>query len=348
MKIFVKDLKDKDQVESYFLVRTKSTPLTKGGKPYLALMLGDRSGAIEARMWDNVEGVINNFQIDDFVRVRGTVNLYQKRKQLIIGEISKISKKEINSSDFLPTSKFDIEVMYKNLLAIVHGMKNKYLRQLILDTLEDPEIKPKYLKCPAARTIHHNWVGGLLEHTLSISKMMLFLASHYEGLDLDLLIVGAVFHDIGKIWELSYESNIAYTDVGRLVGHLVMGSELIEKKANLIKGFPDELKNICKHLVLSHHGKYEFGSPKRPKILEAFIVSYIDDLDSKIAALQGFIQSEKNKSEGHPLSWTGHSSVFDRYFFIRKEVKIGAQEADANERNSEPGLEPAPEYKPDL
>jgi len=332
LKIFVKDLKDKDQVESYFLVRTKSTPLTKNGKPYLALMLGDCSGAIEARMWDNVDKIIDSFQVDDFVRVRGTVNLYQKRKQLIIGELSKISKSEINSADFLPSSKFESDIMFKNLMAIVNGMKNKYLRQLCLDTLEDPEIKPKYLKCPAARTIHHNWVGGLLEHTLSISKMMLFVASHYEGLDLDLLIVGAIFHDIGKIWELSYESNVSYTDVGRLVGHLVLGSELIEKKASQIKGFPEELKNICKHIVLSHHGKYEYGSPKRPKLLEAFIVSYIDDLDSKIAALQGFIQSEKSKSAGEQASWTGHSSVFDRYFFIRKDLKSASQEAGANDQ----------------
>jgi 3'-5' exoribonuclease len=316
MKIFIKDLKDRDQVESYFLVRTKSTPLSKNGKPYLALMLGDRTGAIEGRMWDNIEGVVNNFQIDDFVRVRGTVNLYQKRKQLVIGEISKISKKEINSSDFLPTSKYDIDVMFKNLLAIARGMKNKHLRALVLNTLEDPEIQPLYLKCPAARTIHHSWVGGLLEHTLSICKLMFFLSTHYEGVDLDLLLVGAVFHDIGKIWELSYDTNVSYTDVGRLVGHLVLGSELIEKKASQIKGFPDELKTICKHLVLSHHGKYEYGSPKRPKILEAFIVSYIDDLDSKVAALQGFLQGEKSKAESSGGIWTGHNQVFDRYFYI--------------------------------
>ena len=154
---------------------------------------------------------------------------------------------------------------------------------------------------------------------------MFFLSSHYEGLDLDLLLVGAVFHDIGKIWELSYESNVSYTDVGKLIGHLVLGSELIEKKALAIKGFPEELKNICKHIVLSHHGKYEYGSPKRPKVLEAFIVSYIDDLDSKIAALQGFIQAERAKGD----KWTSHNSVFDRYFFI-PSLHVGAQEADAH------------------
>lgn len=311
-RVYVKDLKDKDQVDCVFLVKTKNTPLAKSGKPYLAMMLGDRTGAIDGRMWDNVDNVAHTFQIDDFIRVRGTVNLYQKRRQLIIGEINRVSKSEVNTSDFLPTSKQDVDMMFKTLLAIIRGMKNKYLRQLVLDTLEDPEIQPKYLRCPAARTIHHNWVGGLLEHTLSICKIMLFLASHYEGLDLDLLLVGAIFHDIGKIWELSYESNVTYTDVGKLVGHLVLGSELIERKAQNIKGFPQELKNICKHLVLSHHGKYEYGSPKRPKVLEALIVSYIDELDSKIAALQSFLATESGRGE----AWTGYNSVFDRHFFI--------------------------------
>jgi 3'-5' exoribonuclease len=263
---------------------------------------------------------------------------------LVIGEISKIPKSEIDAVDFLPASKYDIGIMFKNLKVIVNGMKNKHLKQLVLSTLDDPEIQVKYLKCPAARTIHHNWVGGLLEHTLSICKMMLFISTHYEGLDLDLLLVGAIFHDIGKIWELSYETNISYTDVGKLVGHLVLGSELIEKKANGIKGFPDELKNICKHIVLSHHGKYEYGSPKRPKILEAFIVSYIDDLDSKISALQGFLQTEKTRLEGG--SWTGHNSVFDRYFFIPKGHEEGHEGAEETEEfcSREGGLgEPPPE-----
>jgi 3'-5' exoribonuclease len=324
-KVYVKDLKDKDHVEGIFLVKTKNTPLAKSGKPYLAMMLGDRTGAIDGRMWDNVENVMNSFDIDDFVRVRGTVNLYQKRRQLVIGEITRVSKKEVNATDFLPCSKYDTDVMLKNLLAIVRGMKNKYLRQLCLDTLEDPEIQPLYLRCPAARSIHHNWIGGLLEHTLSICKIMLFIGSHYEGLDLDQLIVGAIFHDIGKIWELNYETNISYSDAGKLVGHLVMGSELIERKARAIPGFPDELRNMCKHLVLSHHGKLEFGSPKLPQTIEALLVSYVDELDSKVAALQAFLKTEGEKGD----AWTGHSSVFDRYFFIPSTMRPDNEDSDA-------------------
>ena len=295
------------------------------------MMLGDRTGAIDGRMWDNVETVVNSFAIDDFVRVRGTVNLYQKRRQLVIGEIAKVSRKEVDASDFLPSSKFDTEIMMKNLLAIVRGMKNKHLRQLTLDTLEDPEIQPKYMRCPAARTIHHNWVGGLLEHTLSICKVMLFLGTHYEGLDLDLLLVGAVFHDIGKVWELSYETNVSYTDAGKLVGHLVMGAELIDRKTRAIKGFPEDLRIVCKHLVLSHHGKYEYGSPKLPQTMEAMIVSYVDELDSKIAALQAFLAHESGRGE----SWTGYNSVFDRHFFMPAAIDAALETSEGRDNGQQ-------------
>lgn len=311
-KIFVKDIKEKDQIDSTFLVKNKSTPIGKSGKPYLVIGLGDRTGTLDARVWDNAEAMAQGFDVEDFVRVRGTVNLYQKRLQLIVHGIEKVSKKDVNSADYLPSSQYDAEVMYKTLLAIAKGMKNKYLRQLVLDTLEDPEIRPKYLRCPAARSIHHAWIGGLLEHTLSICQVMLFMASHYKHLDLDLLIVGAVFHDIGKIWEFNFESNVSYTDAGKLIGHLVMGVELVEKRASKIPGFPEDMKIICKHLVVSHHGKVEYGSPKLPSTPEALVVAMIDELDSKISALQTFMENERTKGE----PWSGYSSVFDRYFFL--------------------------------
>ena len=314
MKIFVADLKPKDSVDEVFLVRTKSSPLAKNGRPYLAMLLGDKSGTIESRMWDNVDAVLPLFETGDYIRVRGSINLYQNRRQLIVNQLQRVSKGEVDPTDFLPTSKSDPEVMMKNLLMIIRGMKNKYLRQLCLDTLEDPEIQARLKRCPAARTIHHAWIGGLLEHTLSICKIMLFMASHYEKVDGDLLLVGAVFHDIGKIWELDYDRNISYTNLGQLVGHLVLGSELIEKKASKISGFPDELKIVCKHLVLSHHGKLEYGSPKLPMTLEAYLVSSIDELDSKVSALQGFLHSEKSRD----TEWTGFNSLFDRHFYLGK------------------------------
>ncbi len=314
IKIFVKDIKDKDLVESVFLVRQKASPLAKNGKPYLALMLADKTGSLDGRMWDNVEGVLPTFQQDDFVRVKGVANLYQKRLQLVISQIEKITKKDVKIEDFLLSSQFDAEVMFKNLMMIVAGIKNKYIKQLITETLEDPEIKPRYMKCPAARSIHHAWVGGLLEHTLSICKIMLFMGTHYENVDVSLLIFGAIFHDIGKLWELDFDTNTSYTNAGKLIGHLVMGAELVERKTKTIKNFPDDLKIVCKHIVLSHHGKLEYGSPKLPQTLEAYIVSSIDELDSKITALQTFMAGEKAKSAS--ASWSGYSSVFDRYFYL--------------------------------
>jgi 3'-5' exoribonuclease len=312
-KVFVEELKDKDAVDAVFLVRSKNTPVGKTGKSYLAVVLADKTGHIDGRAWDNIDVISTHFQVDDFVRVKGSVNVYQNRRQVIINQIAKVPRGEILPSDFLKVSTQDSDVMLKTLLAIVNGMKNKYLKSLCLETLEDPEIQAKYIKCPAARTIHHAWIGGLLEHTLSICKIMLFLSTHYEGVDLDMLIVGAIFHDIGKIWELSFDNNISYTNVGKLVGHLVMGSELIEKKASGIKGFPDDLKILCKHLVLSHHGKLEYGSPKLPMTLEALIVSFIDDFDSKVNALQTFLKQDSASSKGE--SWTGHNQIFERYFF---------------------------------
>jgi 3'-5' exoribonuclease len=316
-KIFVQDLKDKEAVDEIFLVRAKNTPVGKTGKPYLAVILADKSGTIDGRAWDNIDSISANFQIDDFVKVKGNVNLYQNRRQLIINQITKVSKTEISPADFLKATTRDTDAMFKTLIAIVKGMKNKYLRELCLSTLEDPEIQPKFMRCPAARTIHHAWIGGLLEHTLSICNIMLFVSTHYEGVNLDLLLVGAIFHDIGKIWELSYDNSISYTNVGKLVGHLVMGSELIENKARNIKGFPEELKILCKHLVLSHHGKLEYGSPKLPMTLEALIVSYIDDFDSKVTALQTFLSQHSVKED----SWTGRNQIFDRYFFKPAEVE---------------------------
>jgi 3'-5' exoribonuclease len=183
----------------------------------------------------------------------------------------------------------------------------------LISTLEDPEMKPLILKAPAAKSIHHAWESGLIEHIVSICKLMNFIAGHYPHLNRDLLIFGAIYHDIGKIWELDLGSGISYTTRGRLIGHLYMGAELVEKKASKILGFPEELKDILKHIVLSHHGKLEYGSPKRPKFLEAAVVAMIDDFDSKVSTITTLIENERQNSLD---SWSRYSEMFDRYFYI--------------------------------
>lgn len=313
MKVFVKDLQEKQTINSIFLVKEKNRAVGKNGKAYLGIKLGDKSGDIDARVWDNVEELGERFDIDDFVNVKGYVQSFQGRNQLVVTGIEAVTSIEINVQDFLPSASRPSEEMFSELMQKLEKIKNPYIKQLVHNTLNDNSIKPLFLVCPAAKTIHHAYLGGLLEHTLSICGVMEFIASHYKGLDLDLLLFGAVFHDIGKIWELSFETSLGYTDVGRLVGHIPLGSELVEKKTSEIPNFPYELKNKCKHIILSHHGRLEYGSPKRPKFLEAFVVGFIDDLDSKINQLQNILSLEKQSEDN---KWSRYNKEFERYFML--------------------------------
>lgn len=310
-KQFVADLKERDSVHSIFLVRDKASQTGKTGKSYLNLTLSDRTGQIDGRVWDNAEEIGELFEAEDFVLVKGTVQSFQNRRQLVVHALEVASSGDVDISQFLPTAKRSSEEMMKELLELLQQIKNPFVKNLVLSTLNDPEIRPLYLSCPAAKTIHHAYIGGLLEHSLSISRIMVFLASHYPELDLDLLLFGAVFHDIGKIWELKFETAIGYTDVGRLVGHIPLGAELVEKKASEISHFPFELKIVLKHIILSHHGKYEYGSPKLPSFPEAMIVGMIDDLDSKVNCLVEFLRGERANGE----KWTRVFPQMERNIF---------------------------------
>ncbi len=313
MKIYIEDLQEKQSVQSTFLVREKTLNTGKTGKHYLALVLGDRTGTIEARIWESAQDWNERFDSSDFIDVKGFVQSFQNRKQLVIQNLEVTDPLGIELGDYLPASKRDSAEMYRELKDVLSLVKNPNIKKLIDNTLEDPEIKPLFMSSPAAKTIHHAYIGGLLEHVLSISQMMVKIADHYKVLDLDLLLFGAVYHDIGKIWELSFETGFGYTDVGRLVGHIPLGSELVEKKASEIPNFPFELKNVLKHIVLSHHGRMDYGSPKRPKFLEAFVVAFIDDLDSKVNALDAFIRGEKSSG----ATWTKYNQMYDRYFYTQ-------------------------------
>ncbi len=311
-KTFISSFADKQTVHTFFLAKDKNIQTGKNGRKYMSLILSDKSGSIDARVWDNVEELDNTFQSGDVVNVKGLVQLFQGRLQFIVHKLEKAEEGTYDVKDFVSKSDRDGEEMFQELLEIVRGLHDPNIKQLILNTLEDPEIKPLLLISPAAKTIHHAKEGGLLEHVLSICGVMKFMASHYPQLNEDLLVFGAIFHDIGKVWELKIDKGIHYTDVGRLVGHLVLASELVEKKASQIMGFPENLKNVCKHIILSHHGKLEFGSPKRPKFLEAFVVAMIDDLDSKIDTISSLCEMDR----GAGASWTRYAPMFDRYFYL--------------------------------
>lgn len=309
----IKDLKDKEAVQSVFLVRGKVINLGKNGRPFMALQLGDHTGTLDARVWDNVEEVSREFESGDLVKARGQIQVYQNRKQLIVHKLEKFTDTTINPEDFLVQSSFNPDDLFAEVLTFVKSMKNDHLRQLSLDVIEDPEIKPLLLKAPAAKSIHHAWKGGLIEHITSIMKILDFMAKNYDFLNRDFLIFGALFHDIGKLWELSYEQGFAYTDRGRLIGHMEIACELIDRKSLKILGFQQELRDLCKHIVLSHHGKLEYGSPKTPHFIEAYLVAMIDDLDSKMSTLHQFVSNERQNSTDR---WSRLNEMFERYFLL--------------------------------
>lgn len=308
----VQSLQDKSNVDSLFLVKEKNVSVGKNGRPFMGLQLGDATGSIDARLWDRVDELSREFEVGDILKVKGLVQIFQNRKQLIVHRLERVESSTVDMADFIPATARNSEDMMVELLQMVRTMKNDYLRQLVLDTLEDPEIRPLVLRAPAAKSIHHAWLGGLLEHILSICKIMDFMGTHYSFLNRDLLLFGAIFHDIGKVWELSYDNGIAYTDRGRLIGHMQIACELIDKKSSRILGFSEELRDICKHIILSHHGKLEYGSPKRPKFLEAMVVAMVDDFDSKVATIKTIMDNERGSGE----KWSRYSELFDRYFLL--------------------------------
>jgi 3'-5' exoribonuclease len=311
-KQFVKDLKDRDAVVSVFLAVDKSVLTDRNGKSYMSFNLADASGSINARVWDKVDDWARVFEPGDFVRVKGHVQTYQNRRQLIVHDIQKADAGQVALKDFVGTAVEDPAKMFGRLLALVNTMEDPHIRQLVLTALGDAEVKSRVQRAPAAKSIHHAYLGGLLEHILSICNIMEFLAGHYAYLNRDLLLFGAIFHDLGKIWELTLEDGIKYTDRGRLVGHMAMACELIEREGAKVPGLTPEKADILKHIVLAHHGRLEYGSPKEPAFPEAMVVAMIDDLDSKLNTLVTFMRAELPSGE----KWTRLHPQFDRYFYL--------------------------------
>lgn len=317
---YSRDLKDKDVVASPFLVKYSAVQTGKNGKTYMNLVLVDKTGEVEARIWDDVSRFANQAIKDAFVWIEGRCQLFQGRRQIVIKALQCLREDEIRPEDYLMESPVNAEVMYPQLLKWIASMEDPYYRALAEAILrDDPDIVDRVKRAPAAKSMHHAYRGGLLEHVLSITGILDALSKHYGSvLNRDLLFLGGFFHDIGKLWELSYERTTDYTDEGRLVGHLVMGVELVERKVRELESepgrlpgpFPIDQKLLVKHVILAHHGQLEFGSPKRPKCLEALMVHYIDDLDSKVNAIRVFIEQDQT-----PGRWTALNRNYERYFF---------------------------------
>jgi len=319
----VRDLAADQTITGFFLVHEKEVRNTSSGKPYLRMELGDSSGTVEARMWDQFEAAAKDVHRDDFVKVSARVEIYRNKPQLSLLQFRVAKPEEINLADFLPHTPYDVETLFKEVLGHAEGMKDPWLKKLVLKVLSDPQIVARYKRAPAAKVMHHAYLGGLLEHVAGLCGLAKQIAAHYPELDVDLLLTAAMLHDVGKLDELCYERSVSYTTEGQLLGHIVMELETVSQAMEEIEGFPANLKTVVQHILISHHGQYEFGSPKLPMIREALAFHYLDDLDSKLAAVRAALANDSGEPE-----WSAYSGALGRKFlrldeFLKEKTEAG-------------------------
>jgi 3'-5' exoribonuclease len=309
--IFIKDIKAGEKITSGFLVAEKNLAYSQKGAPYLNLRLRDKTGEVDGKVWEDALEFNNLFKSGDIVQITARAVSYKNALQLSVLALKQADPADIDPADFFPSSKHDINAMFSELIQFADSIQRPHLRELVSAFLQDEKIAELFKRAPAAKGFHHVYIGGLLEHTLSVVRLLEQTAAHYPGVNRDLLIAGGILHDIGKIHELSYDSVFDYSDEGRLIGHIIIGLEMLDEKIASIKGFPQQTAMELRHLILSHHGELEFGSPKRPKTLEALIVHYIDDMDAKVNAFQEYI---KDAPVGDS-DWTPFHRLFERYIY---------------------------------
>jgi 3'-5' exoribonuclease len=291
---------------------------------FLRLELGDRTGTIEARVWDNAAKMALECDCDDIVKVQGRVESYRNKLQLMVDKLRRATPGEFELADYFAHTTEDVEKLYARLCEHAATIRDPWLNRLVASVIADPNIVPRLKRAPAAKMMHHAFIGGLLEHVISLCDLCRLIGGHYRELDLDLLVSGAILHDIGKLDELCYERAVNYTTEGQLLGHIIIELELVTKKMDSIEGFPPELKTLVKHLLISHHGQYEFGSPKLPMFPEALVLHFLDDMDSKVAAARAVLG--KNGGDG---GWTAYSSALNRRLLrvseFRKDQSVAGQ-----------------------
>ena len=322
-------------IVSSFVVTSKQVKPKKSGEPYLALTLADRCGQIEAKMWDNVEDALDAFEQEDFLKVKGLLNKYKNRFQLTIHKLRKLGDSEVDYADYLPKTTKDVDELWRTLTGFVDSFQDPYLKSLVRSLMADPEIAEAYRNAPAAKTLHHAYIGGLLDHVVSLFRSCDLVSRNYPQINRDLLLTGAFLHDIGKIHELSYTRSFAYTSRGQLLGHMIIELEMLQAKIARVPNFPDELKTLLEHLIISHHGEYEFGSPKLPMFPEALMLHYLDDLDSKMESMRAHFEREAENDS----SWTSYNASLGRTLlstakFLKKKEPAAAAAAAASAAES--------------
>src|SRR2546427_3853634 len=315
---------------SSFVVVSKQVKPKKTGEPYLALTLGDRTGQLEAKMWDNVEDALDAFEQDDFIKIKGLLNKYKNRFQITIHKLRRLGDSEVDFADYLPKTSKDIGELWQTLAGFVTGFQDPCLKALVEAFMSDPVIAQAYRNAPAAKTLHHAYIGGLLDHVVSLFRSVELISQNYPQINRDLLLAGVFLHDIGKIHELTYNRSFSYSTKGQLLGHMVIELEMLHAKIALVPDFPAELKTLLEHLIISHHGQYEFGSPKLPMFPEALMLHYLDDLDSKMESMRAHFEREAETES----SWTSYNASLGRT--LLNTAKFLKKEEAAPEETSQP------------
>jgi 3'-5' exoribonuclease len=310
-KIFVSEIKPNQDIVSLFVAAEKQLKTARNGNYYLNLKLTDRTGEIIGRMWEGAAEAAALFNSGNVISLHGRTELYQDKVHISITEISPVRTGGFDPADFLPVCPYDRDALYAQLTRLPSRMPEGHLRMLCQHFLADSALMERFKLAPAAKTIHHAYLGGLLEHTVSVIGLVYRFCNHYPDLDRDLLMVGAFLHDIGKVDEFVYDVHIDYSDAGRLVGHMVLGTQILEEKIGRVEGFPREAALLLKHLILSHHGEIQFGAVRLPLNKEALALHIADDLDFKMNAV-GRILSDPGGSQA---TWTGYDTIFGRHFF---------------------------------
>lgn len=303
---YIKDYKEGDRVFDIYLCKHKQSAVTKNGKPYINVLLQDKTGTIDAKVWEPNSAGIEEFDTLDYMEVYGEVNNFQGALQVNVKRIRICREGEYNPADYLPVSSKDNDTMFKELTGLISTVENPYLKQLLQAFFaEDEAFIKNFRSSSAAKTMHHGFVGGLLEHTLSVAKLCDYFSSCYPLLKRDLLLAAAMFHDIGKTREISLFPENDYTDDGQLLGHIIIGCEMIDEKAKNIQGFPPVLLSELKHCILAHHGEYEYGSPKKPALFEAVALNMADNADAKLEMMTEIFSSTEESG------WLGYNRVFE-------------------------------------
>lgn len=310
-KLFVSEIKANQEIVSIFVATDKQLRTARNGTQFLILKLSDKTGDVPGRMWDKAVEACAAFRSGDIVSVRAKSELYQEKLQLNISEIVPVPSGAADPSDFLPVCPYDRDLLFEQLKKLMANVSEEPLRRLCAAFLADEPLMDRFRFCPAAKAMHHAYIGGLLEHTVSVITLIYRICNHYPDLDRDLLILGAFLHDIGKIEEFVYETHIGYSDAGRLVGHMVLGAEMLDEKIRAVDGFPRETGMLLKHLILSHHGEAQFGAVKLPASKEAIALHFADDLDAKMNAVSRILSNSGDQDS----TWTNYDTLFGRHFF---------------------------------